>query len=131
MTQTPSSSPATVLQLVTDYPTAQVIHVAAQLRLADLLAAGPRRVEELADATDTHAPSLARLLRMLAALGVVEQEADGRISLTPVGAPLRAASLGRCAIASSSWSGPGTGAHEAACSTASRPASQRSTAFSA
>ena len=67
-----------------------MIHVAAQLRLADLLAAGPRRVEELADATDTHAPSLVRLLRMLAALGVVEQEADGRISLTPVGAPLRA-----------------------------------------
>jgi hypothetical protein len=90
MTQTPSSSPAPLLQLVTDYPTAQVIHVAAQLRLADLLAAGPRRIEEVADATGTHAPSLARLLRMLAALGVVAQEADGRVSLTPFGAPLRA-----------------------------------------
>jgi len=90
MTQTPSSSPASVLQLVTDYPTAQVLHVAAQLRLADLLAAGPQRIEDLAAGTGTHAPALARFLRMLAALGVVEQEADGRISLTPVGAPLRA-----------------------------------------
>ena len=43
MTQTPSSSPAPLLQIITDYPMAQVIQVAAQLRLADLLAAGPRR----------------------------------------------------------------------------------------
>ena len=90
MTQTPFSSPAPLLQLVADYPTAQVIHVAAQLCLADLLAAGPQTIEELADATGTHAPSLGRLLRILAALGVVAQEADGRISLTPLGAPLRA-----------------------------------------
>jgi hypothetical protein len=89
MTQTSPSSPAPLLQLVADYPTGQVIHVAAQLRLADLLAIGPQRSEDLADATGRHAPSLARLLRMLAAFGVVAQEADGRISLTPVGAPLR------------------------------------------
>ena len=51
-----------MLQLVTDYPTVQVLHVAAQLRLADLLAAGPQRIEDLAAATGTHAPSLARLV---------------------------------------------------------------------
>lgn len=90
MIETPSPAPPPLLQLVTDYPAAQVIHVAAQLRLADLLAAGPQRIEDLAGATDTHAPSLARLLRMLVALGVVAREADGRVSLTPLGAPLRA-----------------------------------------
>lgn len=90
MNETPSPSPPPLLQFVTDYPITKVIHVAAQLRLADLLAAGPRRIEDLADATGAHAPSLARLLRMLAARGVAAQEADGRLSLTPLGAPLRA-----------------------------------------
>lgn len=74
---------------MTDYPSAQVVHVAAQLRLADLLADGPRRVEDLAAATGTHPPSLARLVRALAALGVLAQEPDGRVSLTDLGAPLR------------------------------------------
>jgi hypothetical protein len=58
--------------------------------LADLLADGPRSLDELADATGTHSPSLARLLRMLAALGVVTEETNGHISLTRLGAPLRA-----------------------------------------
>ncbi len=90
MTETPSPSAPPLLQFVTDYPIAQVIHVAAQLRVADLLAAGPRRIEDLAEVTGTHASSLTRLLRMLAALGVVAQETDGRVSLTSFGAPLRA-----------------------------------------
>ncbi len=83
-------SPAALLQVITDYPRAQVVHVAAQLNIADLLADGPQHVEELAAATSTHSASLARLVRSLAALGVVEEEADGRISLTPFGTPLRA-----------------------------------------
>lgn len=89
MTQDSPPSPDVLLQLVTSYQSAQVIHVAAQLGLADLLAGGPRRIEDLADATATHPPSLARLLRMLAALGVVAEEADGRIALTPLGVPLQ------------------------------------------
>jgi hypothetical protein len=88
MTEGPPS-PEALLQLVTGYQAAQPIHVAAQLGLADLLADGPRRIEELAAATGTHAPSLARLIRMLAALELVAEEEDGRISLTPLGAPLR------------------------------------------
>ena len=89
-----------MLQLVTDYPTVQVLHVAAQLRLADLLAAGPQRIEDLAAATGTHAPSLARLLRMLAARA--HQPDTG----------WRAAARAyrdRCVIASSFWPGTGTG----------------------
>lgn len=89
MTQDSSPSPEALLQLVSGYQAAQPIHVAAQLGLADLLADGPRRIEELAEATGTHAPSLGRLIRMLAALGLVGEAGDGRISLTPLGAPLR------------------------------------------
>jgi hypothetical protein len=67
----------------------QLVHVAAQLNIGDLLASGPRTIEELAQATNTHEPSLKRLLRALAAVGVVSEEADGRLSLTSTGVPLR------------------------------------------
>lgn len=90
MAQDSPPSPEALLQLVTGYQTAQVVHVAAQLGLADLLADGPQHIEAMAVATGTHAPSLARLVRMLAALGIVAEETDGRIRLTPLGAPLRA-----------------------------------------
>jgi hypothetical protein len=64
--------------------------VAADLRLADLLGAGPRDVESLALETATHAPSLRRLLRALTALGLCEQGADERFALRPDGELLRA-----------------------------------------
>lgn len=89
MAQESIFAPGALLRTVADYPSAQVVYVAAQLRLADLLADGPRRVEDLAAATGAHPPSLARLVRALAALGVVAQEADGRVVLTGLGAPLR------------------------------------------
>ncbi|MHB8577389.1 MAG: methyltransferase [Dehalococcoidia bacterium] len=89
MTSTAIPSPETMFDFVVHYGSAQVVHVAAQLGLADLLADGPRRIEELAAATSTHAPSLARLLRMLAALGIIAEDSDGRISLTAYGTPLR------------------------------------------
>lgn len=67
---------------------------AARLGLADLLAEGPRDAETLAAATGTHAPSLRRLLRALAALGIAAEEADGRFALGPLGGPLRAGATG-------------------------------------
>jgi len=90
MAQDPMRAPDALLRVLADYPSAQVLHVAAQLGLADLLADGPRPVEELAAAAAAHPPSLRRLVRALAALGVVREEADGRIALTELGAPLRA-----------------------------------------
>ena len=89
MAQDPTSPAEELLQLISSYTSAQVVHVAAKLRLADLLAGGPRSVEDLAVATDTHAPSLARLVRALAALGIVAEAGDGRIALTALGYPLR------------------------------------------
>ena len=89
MTQDSSPDPGAVLQMATGYTNAQVVHVAAQLRLADLLADGPRSIDDLAAATGAHAPSLARLVRALAALGVVAEADGGRIQLTPLGATLR------------------------------------------
>jgi hypothetical protein len=42
--------------------------VAAKLGISDLLADGPRAATELAQLTKAHAPSLDRVLRLLAAL---------------------------------------------------------------
>jgi hypothetical protein len=68
---------------------AQALYVAAQLGVADLLASGAKGVDELAGATGADAPSLHRLLRMLAGEGVVREGRDRRFALTPLGETLR------------------------------------------
>jgi diacylglycerol kinase (ATP) len=67
----------------------QMIHGAAELGLADQLAAGAREVEELAAACGADPDSLVRLLRGLASLGVFEETAPRRFALTPMAALLR------------------------------------------
>jgi hypothetical protein len=74
--------------LVNGFQLSQAIHVAATLGIADLLDE-PRSADELADATETHAPTLYRLLRALAAAGVFHELDDGRFELTDLGAQLR------------------------------------------
>src|SRR5688572_22059431 len=69
--------------------TAQAIGVAAQLGIVDQLAGGPRSAADLAASTGTHAPSLYRLLRALASLDVLTEDAEGRFSSTPLGDTLR------------------------------------------
>jgi ubiquinone/menaquinone biosynthesis C-methylase UbiE len=67
----------------------QAVYVAAELRIADLLAGAPKRVDELAKAAACHAPSLARLMRGLASLGICIEREDGCFDLTPMGSLLR------------------------------------------
>jgi SAM-dependent methyltransferase len=68
----------------------QAIHIAARLGLADLVAAGPKTVVELSEATRTHRTSLARLLRALMSLGIFAEDASGRYAQTPLSDALRA-----------------------------------------
>jgi orsellinic acid C2-O-methyltransferase len=76
--------------LITGYMGSQVLNVAARLGLADILRDGnSRSYEELASATETHPRSLHRLLRALAAVGVLEESDAGRFTLTSLGQPLR------------------------------------------
>ncbi len=67
----------------------QAIYVAAKLNVADHLRDGPRSIAELATATGTHAPSLYRLMRALASIGVFAEDKSGRFSLTPMAEALR------------------------------------------
>jgi SAM-dependent methyltransferase len=69
--------------------TSRALHLFAKLAIADLLAEGQRSVKDLAAASDTHEPSLRRVLRLLASAGVVEELANGDFQLTALGEPLR------------------------------------------
>ena len=64
------------------YRISMALHVVAALGIPDLLANGSRTAEDLANATDTHASSLYRLLRALAAEDVFEELPDRRFALT-------------------------------------------------
>lgn len=77
-------------QMAIGHYVSQALYLVAKLGLADLLKDGPRNSLELAAATQTHAPSLIRALRLLASVGVFEERGDGRFALTPLGEPLRA-----------------------------------------
>lgn len=82
-------SPSVVLRrLIDGYKVTQAVYVAATLGIADLLADGPRDSDDLAAATGTDAGALRRVLRALAALGVLEEDGSA-FTLTAVGEGLR------------------------------------------
>jgi hypothetical protein len=76
-------------QLIQSFQVTQCIYVAAKLGIADLLKDGPRRSEELAKATGTHAPSLYRVLRLLTAVDLFTEGEAHSFALTPLGAYLQ------------------------------------------
>ncbi len=66
--QTPP--PQVLLEMIFGMWVPRAVQIAAELGLADLLADGPRKINELAAVTETHAPSLYRLFRVLASVNV-------------------------------------------------------------
>src|ERR1041384_4934125 len=87
-TQTPP--PESVLTQITYGPLlAQALYVAAKLGIADLLAAGPRPVRELAQATNTQERALYRVLRSLASVGVFTETDPQVFALNEQAAPPR------------------------------------------
>ncbi|MGK3998387.1 methyltransferase [Sorangium sp. So ce1024] len=81
--------PARLFQMITASWITQSVVVAAKLNIADRIKDGPASVEALAAATGVHAPSLYRVLRALASIGVFTETEPGRFGLTPVGDCLR------------------------------------------
>jgi DNA-binding transcriptional ArsR family regulator len=76
-------------RLINGYQVSQAIHVAATLGIADLLADGSRTSDELAEATGSHPRALYRLLRALAAAGVLHEDEKRSFALSELGAQLR------------------------------------------
>src|SRR5688572_18242849 len=67
----------------------QAVYVAAKLGIADLLVDGAKPVDVLAKATETDAPSLYRVLRALASLGIFTEQNNRIFAMTPTAEPLR------------------------------------------
>lgn len=78
-----------MVALIGGFRASHLIYAAAMLGLADLLRDTPRSCADLAAATNTHPPTLARVLRALVAIGVFTEEEQGRFGLTALGATLR------------------------------------------
>ena len=80
---------AVLTQIMLGSMASQALYVAAKLGVADHLVDGPKRVEELAKATETDAPSLYRVLRALASLGIFTEQGDRVFAMTQTAEPLR------------------------------------------
>jgi Dimerisation domain len=84
--ETPAAPPhARLVQMATAHWVSHIVYVAAKLGLADQLGGGPKSADELARRTGTHAPSLYGLMRTLASLGILTEDATRRFDLAPVG----------------------------------------------
>jgi hypothetical protein len=94
MNQTDEEPSVALNRLVIGYGLSQAVYVAAKLGVPDLLAAGPRDGADLAGATNTNAQSLSRVLRLLAANGVLTEVAADRFALAPMGELLRDDTVG-------------------------------------
>jgi SAM-dependent methyltransferase len=81
--------PAQMMQMITGFWVSCCVYTAARLNVAHYLAETPMSAQELAMATGSHAPSMFRLLRALAGVGVLSRNAEGKFALTPLGDTLR------------------------------------------
>lgn len=82
-------SAADLRKLINAFQLSAALHAVAGLGVADLIGDGTRASDELARETGSDAAALYRVLRVLAAAGVLREEEGRRFSLTELGAPLR------------------------------------------
>jgi hypothetical protein len=93
-TETVAPPEAILTQMAFGALLTQGIYVVAKLGVADLLAAGPKHVGELAASTGSHERSLYRVLRSLSGAGVFEEVEPKVFGLTPLGELLRSDAQG-------------------------------------
>jgi hypothetical protein len=80
---------AILAQMSMGFIVSQAISVAAKLYVADHLKDGAKTVAELAELTQTHEPSLYRLMRGLTSVGIFQRDAEGRYTNSPLSEFLR------------------------------------------
>jgi hypothetical protein len=74
-----------LMRLINGYQVSQALHVAGTLGVADQLKDRPKSYDVVARSCGAHPPSLYRLLRALAAVGVFHETGNKEFSLTPLG----------------------------------------------
>jgi predicted transcriptional regulator len=85
---------AQLVQMAHAHWVSRIVYVAAKLDLADHLANAPKSADELAGETGTHAPSLYRVMRTLASLGILTEDETHQFALTPLGEALQSCAPG-------------------------------------
>jgi SAM-dependent methyltransferase len=89
--QSPGLPPQLILyQMATGHYLSRALNLVAKLGIADLLKDSPRHYGELARMTATHAPSLMRVLRLLASVGIFEEQEAGKFAQSAISESLRA-----------------------------------------
>jgi hypothetical protein len=83
-----------LIQMATATWTARTLVATAKLGLADQLASGPKSAAELAAPMRVHAPSLHRLMRTLASIGILTERTEQRFALTVLGEALKTGAPG-------------------------------------
>ena len=73
-TETEIPPPVQMLQIMSGFWISRCVYILAKLGIADLIKDESKTVDELATVTGSHAPSLFRVLRALAAVGIISQE---------------------------------------------------------
>jgi hypothetical protein len=81
---------AIIMQLSMGALVTQAIYVTAKLGIADILADGEKHIDEISREAGAHSPSLYRIMRSLASLGVFNETQPRTFANTPVSEVLRA-----------------------------------------
>jgi len=97
--------PAQLMQFIVGKWISKPIYVAAELGIADILAEGSKSIEELAQLTQSHGPSLYRMMRALSSVGIFIEIEDKRFDLTPMAECLKTGAMRSIALLfNSEWS---------------------------
>lgn len=78
-----------ITQMIGGHVVTRALYVFAELGIADVLKDAPRSAGEIAPIVGAQATSLYRLLRMMAGLGFLVEDAESRFALTPLGEAMR------------------------------------------
>ena len=95
-----------VIQMATAYWVSQLVSTAANMRIADHLADGPRSASEMAAAMQINPRALYRFMRTLASFGILTQDGDEAFALTPLGDALRSDAPGSARSTILAMAGP-------------------------
>jgi hypothetical protein len=95
-----------IIQMATGCWLSRLVYLAANLRLADHLASGPKTAAELAGPTGTGARTLHRFMRSLTNFGILTHVDGETFALTPLGEALKSDAPGSARSTVLTMSGP-------------------------
>ncbi len=97
--------PAQFMKFIVGKWISKPIYAAAELGIADILTEGSKSIEELAQITQSHSPSLYRMMRALASVGIFFETEGKRFELTPMAEYLKTGAMRSIALMfNSDWS---------------------------